>query len=47
MLLKPNHRQFGLLTCQELSDTCEVGVSTTLSHHQRVKESLDAPGKHQ
>jgi hypothetical protein len=44
MLLKPDHRQFGVLTWQELSDASEVGFSTALSHHQRINESLDAPG---
>jgi hypothetical protein len=47
MLLKPDHRQFGLLTCQELSDPSEVGFSTALSHHERINERPDAPGKHQ
>jgi hypothetical protein len=47
MLLKTDHRQFGLLACQELGDTSEVGFSTALSHHQRINESLDAPDKQQ
>src|SRR6516165_11571022 len=38
MLIKTNRRrQFGLPTCQELSDTSEVGLSTELGRHQRIR----------
>jgi hypothetical protein len=48
MLIKTNRRrQFGLPTRQELSDTSEVGLSTELGPHQRIKEKFHAPSEHQ